>query len=80
MSAVRPVPVVSKIHASHVIFWKRTVLETQIPQKTAERAMGALCEGIFSLCFAKIEGGVVYLAGSVSAEDLKRASWRAPRN
>jgi hypothetical protein len=42
MSALRPVPAVIRIHASQVIFWKWRVLATQMPQKTAERAMGAL--------------------------------------
>jgi len=42
MRMLRLLPTVSRIHATHVIFWKRSVFETHIPQKTAERAIGAL--------------------------------------
>jgi hypothetical protein len=49
-----------------------------MPQKTAERATGALW------MFFSIGNGTrrlkAYLPGSVSAADLKRASRRAPKN
>jgi hypothetical protein len=42
MRAFRPVPVVRIIQANQVSFWKRRVRATMMPQKTAERATGAL--------------------------------------
>jgi len=49
-----------------------------IPQKTAERATGALWMFV-SIC-NRTGGLKAYLPGSVSAADLKRASRREPRN
>jgi len=44
MRALRPVPRVRMIQASHVIFWKRSERATQMPQNMAEKATGALVE------------------------------------